>query len=260
MKKLILLIIVCFSLSTTAYALSTDLQNAKNDFDFQLDIYREAEKQFQIYKRDYEQNNTFANQELLVSAAREFLEQRAKTWDTYWQAVRIDILEQEDLPTDLSSSLSASIHTEQELLKKHQIDLKSISTRENLLSEALIFNDKSNIYKDLAYKSLAASQIGSIRTAEKEIKAFMNQVKKAGLVQIRDTSIRDERLRGIDETIKSLDQAGSKTSELIEKYFTQEKNFNDNTFEKINEELIIIFNQLTQAHQRASELSSDLEL
>lgn len=260
MRHTLRIIMLLLLAAVPVYAVSSDLETAIADHQFQLDIYRKADEQFQLRLTDFEQNNTFANQQLLEASSKKLLEQRDTTWDTYWQALRIQMLEQADMPGNLKNELTDAITTEQSELKEHQLELKTADSLEVLRDASTTINNKDKPYQHLAYRSLAAINIAKNLTAIREVEAFLQQAKKTIMVQIRDTAVRDERLRGIDETMQTLIESKLSLETLLQDDFGPQKTYNKSSFDRLNDEVVTIYQDIQAAYQRSTELSSGIEL
>ena len=83
-KRSIILVGLCLVL-TSGVAKAQSLTDRKDDYQRDLDIYRDAHAQFVVKKSEFQQFGTFASEEELITATRQVLLARDDVWITYWK-------------------------------------------------------------------------------------------------------------------------------------------------------------------------------
>lgn len=263
MKRIaIAIVLICsFFLFSRPVVASELLDKARSDYDFQLEKYRDEYRAFDLKKTQYQNLETFATLEELVSTAKAMLHRRDEVWYTFLQALRIEILETDGFDNTERADIAGQIEAEQGYIKDHQKLIENATTKEDLLPLAKEFNDKRIELETLSYEGMALVTHAKIKQSINLLTSFNDKIMKAAEVQIRDSTVRTSRIRGLEEMKRIIDLADSELEKVKKERFIFKNAYSPkDTYEKAMEELVTVYTHVVRADKLAQELSKGIEL
>lgn len=231
-------------------------QQAVADYNFQLDQYRSSYNDFRLKREQFNNIDSFANQEALVAASKSMLTLRAKVWQTYWQALWTDVTDTEGMDGTIRSKLTEEIEGYRRELATHEATLSASVARDELLEAGEWLNDQDKNYQNTLYKTALEIRIARFHWALLQLEAFVPILRNNVEIQIRDTSVKNQKLRGLDEVEQLLTSSREQYSKIIEAYYKREE-IRDykNSSEEIVKNLSGAFEPLRRAQQLVSEIA-----
>lgn len=201
----------------------TPVEQARNEFVNQYDLYRTVYTEFQLKNNQYKSNPTFAREEELVVAAKEMVLQRNQVWWAYFQALKVEVAENLGLKDDLKSGLQSNLQNEQNNLDQAKTTITSIENREDLMTQALNINNKAADYFGIGIYTEAYLRQAKIDYAASELTSFGKAIRQAAGSQILDPEVKSARIRGIEEGLAALDSTRQTMASESAKLNSQEK-------------------------------------
>jgi hypothetical protein len=235
------------------------LAQARADFDYQMDAYRDTHADFVLKRAQFEAADSFANQEALVTSSKTMLLARKEVWWTYWQAVRIEMLEEDGLEAEIKTRLVGDVERVQGYLKLYGDELFQKDSREDLLSLAVELNDKDQEYSDMSYQISAELLYGRFTYAIEQLKAFSTLLRSSIEVQIRDQQVRQVKVRGLDEVDAVLNRLSEQAEELNS--LTHKESYLDRIglFKELIDKATPMFTDLNRSVKLLREMSKGME-
>jgi len=227
----------------------------RTDYQSSLSSYLSAYSSYQITQSDYGRLGTFAAEEKYVTAMRTVLELRAETWRNYWLSLEDLLSPVADINEEYKVSLLGQIHTESDFLASYKDSLSDKKTLADLLTEALVINEKNEQYQSLAFEINTTVAAGMLKDRINEMRALNvaldERAKQQNLNEAdrelveRGLSLNLERINGIETNL------ATKRQELLD----SSGYVNEGDFSKITTNLSPIQIQLQQLLTVTDELS-----
>jgi hypothetical protein len=253
--------IVIISLIVVAYGTvqAQSVVDRKNDYQRDLDIYRDSYAQFIVKKSEYEQFKTFAAEEELVTISKQVLLARSDVWIAYWQLLsqKLDVISSDS--TIRKPELQAQLRSQIDWLIQHKANISASKTRSSLLSNSHVLNDKKDDWGAIIFDVNSEISASMVIQSAKDLSAF-----NAGLIdrvnqQQFTPQEKEIKLRGLAGNIEQVTSILTRLEKLRE-YFMNTTGYGDETaFVKISQELNPLYTELNQQYQVASELSLGVE-
>jgi len=261
-KFIVISVLLVLFFSSTLIFASELLDQAKSDYFFQLEKYREEEKDFYLKRSQYRNLQTFASQEEAVQAAKVMLIRRAEVWRTYFQAVRIALLETKGVDIIARNSQTNKIETWQKNMIEHKKRLENLNVIDAVLLESQSLEEQKQTIEKLTYQSLGILAIAKLQANTDQLKAFSQKIKDAIEAQELNEQVKQTKLRGFIEIDRSLSNSQTAISQANIKLANFEGDiFNAKLgFENVQEKLIASYDQIRRAYQLLVELSEGVEL
>jgi hypothetical protein len=254
-------LLLIFSLMISSVQASELLDKALADYDYRLDRYRSSYGEFLLSREDFQKNDSFANQEKLVTASRQVMNDRALVWHAYWQALRTEIVEAQGFDSDQKRSTTEAIEGVQTDLLAHVDTLNTLDTRGGLLAEAQSLNVQAKPYNQLAYQSLLKLRLARFNWALAQLDAFVPVLEENITLQIRDTTEKSIRLRGIHEIKELLANSRHSYDTAVTKYLNNSRTReHQSAYGDLVKDLSPAYASLIRVNNLLAELSKGIEL
>jgi hypothetical protein len=162
-----------------------------------LDKYRTSYSDFEVKRGFFSQNQTFAAEESLVTAARLLLLTRIDVWTNYF-GYQIGQLSVPELSGDtLAENHSGTLKNQVEWLQKESIEINTITTRSPLLTSATNLNAQKDPFASLAYQTNVITVYGRMHFATKRLIDFNQALKERVESQNLLENDKQTKLRGL---------------------------------------------------------------
>lgn len=238
----------------------TLLEEAKKDYHLQVDKYRETYEDFEVKSAQYQQLQTFAAEEALVTSAKDMLMSRIEVWWAYWQTLKVEVSETNNFTEGKKEELAVSLEKEQGFLQEHRLALQNMTTLPELRLSAPVINNKADAYSLLALQTVSQTRIARLKTAVIELQAFTLTLEEAVNIQIRQETERDFRLRGITEVKNTLNTAQVNLLNLeADPKFSRQKP-TTNIYSDLTKSISPIYQEVERSFKLLKELSQGIEL
>jgi hypothetical protein len=162
-----------------------------------LDKYRTAYGDFEVKRGFFNQNQTFAAEESLVTAARQLLLSRVDVWNNYfdYQINQLSVPELDD--ETLAENHRGTLKNQVEWLNSESREISTITTRSPLLISAIRLNALKDQYASLAYQTNVITVYGRMHFATKRLIDFNQALKERVESQNLNESEKQTKLRGL---------------------------------------------------------------
>jgi hypothetical protein len=229
---------------------------AVQDYLYQLEQYRASYNDFQLKREQFNKIDSFANQEVLVSATKVMLTLRAKVWHTYWQALKSDVSTVEGIDGTIRQHLITNLESVQQFAQSHEATVSALTDRDDLLEEGVRLNEYKQDYNNLVYRTLLELRIARFHWALLQLEDFAPILRNNIGIQIRDAGLREQKLRGMNEVEQLLDVSREQYGQVIAEYYKvkQIRNY-ENKYEEVMEQLEPVYDPMKRAQQLMSELA-----
>ena len=261
MKKLIISLLLVFLMifvSADVYA-SQALDRAQRDYQFQLDTYRGAYDEFVLRRTDFENNSSFANQEVMVLAAKEMLMKRAKVWQTYFQVMKVKLWEVEGMDEELKNDLIGQLDDNVVMLNENETSIETLDTRVPLLQAANVINAKEDEFNNLSYQIIMELTLARFKWAVQQLRVFNAEIDAALDVQVRNNSERQLKKRAVGEVnliLDGLDEKFVEVDKVAHKQTGTQKY--SSRYPRVIEALSPLYSDMLRAYSIVDEVTQEL--
>jgi len=253
----ILLLLIYTVPRTNAQSLT---QKAQEDYFFQLEKYRDEYKEYLIKKGEFENLDTFATQEALVAAAKTMLHRRAEVWWTFLQALRTEMVESEGFLGDDKEKITLELEEIQTSIRDHQELLEPITTRQELLAEATVFNKRNQELIGISHKTLSSLLLQKINLTILNMEEFNTTLKEAVTIQVRDPNDKEIRLRGVEEVTNLLNSCKTEIQEqYVELGWSSGEKRTSFAYDNVKRDLAPTYRKIERVNSLLNELSKGLD-
>ena len=181
MKKIVgilvvLLLTVAFSSSIISAEEKTlaldELSEKQTLYRDEINVYRNAERTFDVSKEQYLKLGTLASLEEAVSSTRNVLLARSKVLITYLELLRDELANQHGVNLTEKDDALERLDTQLLFLKEHQDAVLLANDRDQLLNVVIVFGEQRELIEDAAYRSRSLVAIGKVQTVNDKAQAL----------------------------------------------------------------------------------------
>lgn len=221
----------------------------------QVEVYRNAEKTFQIAKAQYEQVQTLQALEEAIIATRSVMFERTKVLITYLELLEAILTDTNGIELQLKQETTQELTNVIMALKIHQETVQVAKERQEVASLADDFEPIATSYESIAYKTVSLIRIGKIQTVKDKAEIIYKDIVEEHSSQEVSTLTKSKRERAyqeIERTFKLINDALATINlDVLE---SSTSGFGTSFYENILGELNPLYAQLSLSLDHLSEL------
>jgi len=225
-------------------------QIALNDYQFQLQKYRDAHKQYLSAKNAFLSFNTLTSRTTAIDKTKTLVTSRSLLTQTYLRALRTQLASTPTITQNTRNNLSSQLQNHETFLQNHAQNTSSITDLNAIISHSNIFQDRYPQIQTLAFTTLYTIQRAQqndlsqrLTTQQLSLSSLATQIGDSP--EINTTQVA-QWLKDTDSTLAENQLNLQESQDLLEK-IKPTKTFlltNTRTFQKIQSELNTTKNRL----------------
>ena len=248
MKKIVgilvvLLLTVAFSssiISAEEKTLAVDeLSEKQTLYRDEINVYRNAERTFDVSKEQYLKLGTLASLEEAVSSTRNVLLARSKVLITYLELLRDELANQHGVNLTEKDDALERLDTQLLFLKEHQDAVLLANDRDQLLNVVIVFGEQRELIEDAAYRSRSLVAIGKVQTVNDKAQALFDDIKVRQSQDEVTSLVTAKRARAYDETTKHIASTEQAVLSVIDTIYKIDKVDSSGLIHKIHNGIIL---------------------
>lgn len=191
----------------------------RQDYLFQLEKYKEAERQFELDKAEFNKLQTLASREKAVLSMKPYLIARAKVLFTYLVALEYLLQDSQGVDvTDLDLTLKQLNQSKQELLD-YQKSVESISDREGANQSSKFFEASvREKFLESQFRALTLLSLGRVQRAFDQYSLATYEFKEKYVAAIDDNVLKARIERGLKDVDFQNEAAKTSLSKVVKEY------------------------------------------
>lgn len=221
----------------------------------QVEVYRNAEKSFQIAKAQYDQVQTLQALEEAIVATRNTMLERSNVLITYLELLEAILADTNGIELQLKKETTQELTGVIMSLKIHQETVQVAKERQEIASLADDFEPIASSYESIAYRSVSLIRTGKIQTVKDKAEIIYKDIAAEHSTQEVSSFTKSKRERAyqeIERTFKLINDALAEINVDINE--SNANGFSTSSYENILGELNPLYAQISLSLDHLSEL------
>lgn len=224
MKQLaVLTTILFFTLFVGHVFAQTEAESSKQQYLRLVTQYREKDRQYLVAYQQYLQLLTLASQEEMVKQAKDAMNLRAQTLDTYLLAVSQALAQTKGVELSRQQTALKDIDTQRTVIQAHKDQVESLTDRVALDTESMSFQKLQPSIENAAYSALALIKIAQLQNSIDQLQSPIDMITQSLEGSSLEQTVIEEKKRGLTEIGRQLELVKQSLVQAQEDYDSSAK-------------------------------------